>query len=105
MLRPLPFPDSDRLMVLCDRLEGVNVGGATKSASRSPISRLTRARHGFTALGGYQGTGYELSGTGEPAQINAARMTAGVFTALGVQPPLGRVFTEDEASTASRSPC
>jgi len=40
--------------------------------------------------------GYGLSGRGEPAQVNAARMTAGVFPALGVAPQLGRVFTADE---------
>ena len=33
---------------------------------------------------------------GEPAQVNAARMSGGVFPALGVQPLLGRVFTQEE---------
>ncbi|MFZ1016112.1 MAG: ABC transporter permease, partial [Terracidiphilus sp.] len=37
-----------------------------------------------------------LSGNGEPAQVNAARMTSGVFPALGVAPQLGRFFTADE---------
>ncbi len=97
LLRPLPFPDSDRLMVLSDRLEGVNVGGDNEVGVTVPdIKAYTRETHGFTALGGYQGTGFELSGNGEPAQINAARLTAGVFSALGVAPALGRVFTADE---------
>jgi putative ABC transport system permease protein len=39
---------------------------------------------------------YELSGAGEPAQVNASRLTAGVFSALGVAPQLGRVFTAEE---------
>ena len=39
---------------------------------------------------------YELSGIGEPAQINAARMTPSVFSALGVAPLMGRVFTAQE---------
>ena len=60
------------------------------------IRAYTRDTHGFSALGGYQYTGYELSGSGEPAQVNAARMTAGVFSALGVPPLLGRVFTAEE---------
>src|SRR6185437_8385168 len=50
----------------------------------------------FTALGGYQGAAYELSGNGDPAQVNASRLTAGVFSALEVAPELGRVFTTDE---------
>ncbi len=97
LLRPLPFPDSDRLMVLSDRLEGVNVGGDNEVGVTVPdIKAYARETHGFAALGGYQGTGFELSGNGEPAQINAARLTAGVFSALAVQPALGRVFTADE---------
>ena len=94
LLRPLPFPDSERLMVLWDRLAGVNVGGEGGVGVTVPdILAYTRETHGFSALGGYQGAGYELSGTGEPAQVNAARMTAGVFSALGVNPLMGRVFT------------
>jgi predicted permease len=97
LLRPLPFPDSQRLMVLADRLAGVNVGGEGGVGVTVPdILAYTRETHGFSALGGYQGAGYELSGNGEPAQVNASRLTAGVFPALGVNPLLGRVFTADE---------
>ena len=99
ILRPLPFPDSDRVMVLADRLAGVNIGGSDESGvgvTVPDIQAYTRQTHGFTALGGYQGAGYELSGIGEPAQVNATRLTAGVFPALGVNPQLGRVFTADE---------
>lgn len=100
LLRPLPFPDSDRLMVLSDHLEGVNVagGGDEVGVTVPDIIAYTRDTNSFTALGAYQGAGYELSGTGEPAQVNASRLTAGVFSALGVAPAMGRVFTayEDE---------
>jgi predicted permease len=97
MLRPLPFPDSGRVMVLSDWLTGVNVGGPGGVGVTVPdIRAYTRDTHGFSALGGYTGAQYELSGAGEPAQVNAARMTAGVFSALGVNPLMGRVFTTDE---------
>jgi predicted permease len=97
LLRPLPFPDSERLMELADRLAGVDIGGSGGVGVTVPdILAYTRETHGFSALGGYQGAGYELSGTGEPAQVNAARLTAGVFPALGVNPMMGRVFTADE---------
>src|SRR5580700_7461659 len=69
MLRPLPFPDSEHLMVLSDKLAGVEVGGNGGVGVTVPdIRAYTRETHGFSALGGYQGAGYELSGTGEPAQ-------------------------------------
>ncbi len=97
LLRPLPFPDSGRLMVLADRLAGVDVGGNGEVGVTVPdIRAYSRETSSFTALGGYTFAGYELSGIGEPAQVNAARLTAGVFSALGVQPQLGRFFTADE---------
>ena len=53
-------------MVLSDRLEGVNVGGNNNDevgVTVPDIKAYTRETHGFSALGGYQGTGFELSGT------------------------------------------
>jgi putative ABC transport system permease protein len=98
LLRPLPFPGSDRLMVLADCLQEVGVGGGDCEAGVTvpDILAYTRDTHSFNGLGGYQYAGYELSANGEPAQVTAARMTAGVFTALGVAPHLGRVFTAEE---------
>src|SRR5580658_3197913 len=97
LLRPLPFPDPDRLMVLADRLEGTDFGGTSEAGVTVPdIRTYTRDTKSFDGLGGYIFSRYELSGSGEAAQVNAARLTAGVFTALAVQPMLGRVFTVDE---------
>jgi predicted permease len=103
LLRPLPFPDSDRLVVLSDRLSGENLGGTNEAGVTVPdIRTYTRETHEFTALGGYTGAGYELSGIGEPARVIAARLTAGVFSALGVRPLMGRVFTADEDEHSQR---
>jgi predicted permease len=98
LLRPLPFPESDRLMVLADHIEGVQIagGGDEVGVTVPDIKAYTSNTHSFTALGGYQGAAFELSGNGEPAQVNASRLTAGVFSALDVAPQLGRVFTVDE---------
>lgn len=97
LLRPLPFPDSGRLMVLADRIQGVNVGGNGEAGSTVPdIIAYTRDTKSFAALGGRQYAGFELSGNTEPAQINAQRMTAGIFSALGVAAELGRVFNAEE---------
>ncbi len=97
LLRPLPFPEPDRLMVLSDVLQGVNVGGNGEDGVTVPdIRNYMRDTHSFSSLGGYQGTGLELSGVGDPATVNATRMSGGVLPALGVQPMLGRVFTQQE---------
>ncbi len=97
LLRPLPFPHPDRLMVLADIIQGADVGGNGEAGVTVPdIRNYTRDTHSFSSLGGYQQTGYELSGLDVPASVNATRMTSGVFPALGVAPLMGRVFTQQE---------
>jgi predicted permease len=92
LLRPLPFPHPERLVVLSDNVQGVGEPGVTAPDIRA----YTQDTHSFEALGGYQPVGYELSGIGGPARVNAARMSPGVFPALGVAPLMGRFFTEQE---------
>jgi predicted permease len=97
LLRPLPFPDSERLMSLSDILQGADVGGNGEAGVTAPdIRAYTRDTHSFENLGGYRPNNYELSGIGDPAQVLASRLTASVFPALGVAPLMGRFFTKDE---------
>jgi putative ABC transport system permease protein len=97
LLRPLPFPEPQRLMVVSDILPGVDIIGNGEAGATAPdVLAYGRNTHSFTSLGGYQNTNYELSGIGEPATVNAARMTGGVFSALAVNPLMGRVFTQEE---------
>src|SRR3954447_9397232 len=92
ILRPLPFADPDRLVMLGD-----HIGDSPRlPVTAREIEIYTRASSAFSSLGGYDAVGYELSGGDTPQQIDAARLTASVFTTLGVQPALGRVFTMQE---------
>src|ERR1035438_2719921 len=76
LLRPLPFPQQDRLLGFGDIPDGVgDFGGGTAVTAPGALAYM-RDTHTFVNLGMYQQTGYELSGTNEPAQINASRLTA-----------------------------
>jgi predicted permease len=99
LLRPLPFPHSEQLVTLGDQVNNTNWGQTDPGPVTGPeVVIYPRDTRSFTALGGFGGAGFELSGVGEPAQIVSARMTPSVFTALGVAPLMGRIFTalEDE---------
>lgn len=97
LLRPLPFPDPQRLAVLGDTLEASNCEFCTySSVTAADIRNYMHDAQGFTHLGGYGLTGFELSGTGAPAPVGAARMSGEVFAALGVTPLVGRAFTQQE---------
>jgi predicted permease len=92
LLRPLPFRDPDRLVLLGDHLQS----GPNTPVTAREIGTYSEASSAFSSLGGYIGASYELSGGPTPVEISAARFTAGVFPTLGVQPLLGRVFTPQE---------
>ena len=97
LLRPLPFPHPERLITLGDQVSGTDWGMHDPGPVTGPeVVTYARDTRSFSALGGYGFVNYELSGAGQPAQINAARMTPTVFEVLGVAPILGRVFTHEE---------
>ncbi len=100
LLRPLPFPNPDRLVALGDVPEGVDLGGGAPGVTAPGTLIYARDTRVFSGLGAYQQTSFELSGAGDPAQINASRLTAGTFPVLGISPLIGRTFTrqEDEGS-------
>jgi predicted permease len=101
LLRPLPFPNPEKLVFLGDILGGVHhVESGAPGVTAPGVLTYIRDTHEFAGLGAYRTAVYELSGRGNPEQISAARLSAGVFPTLGVSPLLGRVFTprEDESS-------
>jgi putative ABC transport system permease protein len=93
LLRPLPFREPGRLVAL----EGTGLGNGSGPPVTGPeIRTYAQEMQTLESLGGYQSVGYELSGAGEPSQVNATRLSAGVLPTLGVLPVLGRVFTQRE---------
>lgn len=97
LLRPLPFADPARLVVVGDLIEGAGSDvSANPSATAAEVISYSHDAKGFSSAGGYQTNTWELSGVGEPAQVNAARLSAGIFPTLGVAPLLGRPFTQQE---------
>ena len=103
LLRPLPFPHPEKLVVVTDVAQSLNLRGNGESGVTGfDVQAYTRDTHSFESLGGYQQTTYELSGIGEPMQVSASRLSGGVFPALQVAPLLGRFFTQREDEQKER---
>jgi predicted permease len=96
LLRPLPFADPARLVTMGDKLEGVTYGADAPGVTAPGVRTYMRDTHAFSSLGAYTPAPYELSGQGDAAQINAARLTASIFPTLGVSPLMGRGFSQQE---------
>ena len=99
LLRPLPYKDSAKLFGLHERVEHLMDGDANLSAP--DVMTFARENHAFTGVGGFVGASYEASGAGAPFQARAERLTASVFPVLGIDPILGRTFTQQEDDTSA----
>ena len=92
LLRPLPYPDPDRLVTVGDRdAQGFsgNVGFATIADYRD------RSRS-FEQLALMRGWGPTLFVDGEAESLEAVRVSWNYFQMMGARPALGRDFTPDD---------
>ncbi|HWA56734.1 MAG TPA: ABC transporter permease [Gemmatimonadales bacterium] len=97
LLKPLPLPDADRIVLLREARRGEDLGG-NPARLRDYRERL----HTVTALMGSYGEAMTLTGRGDPRRFAVLRTFGPVLTFLGASPMLGRAFTpEEEAGTGA----
>jgi putative ABC transport system permease protein len=97
LLRPLPYPQPDRLAQVTTRFERsgndeAGQTGATWEALRKGVVSLDLA----ATSGGFGSTGVNLVAGDHPEYVHQQRVSAGFFRVLGVAPARGREFTADE---------
>jgi putative ABC transport system permease protein len=96
LLRPLPYPEPDRLVAVWSLARGET----EPWASSPPDFRIFRERaSGFERLGGYYLGAANLVIGGEPVRLAAANATAGTFEALAVPAAMGRTFRAEEETS------
>jgi putative ABC transport system permease protein len=91
LLRPLPFPDPGRLVMVWERppeREHRNV-----VQTQNFLDWRSRNRS-FEAIAAVHSIPMNLSGEGEPVQVPGLRVSAGFFEILGVPPVIGRAISE-----------
>lgn len=95
LMEPLPYRDSNRLVRLWESNPSQN---RLESAASVPNFQDWQTQQTvFEQLAASEVTTFNLTGSGEPQRISAARITANLVPMLGVAPQLGRSFTDDEA--------
>ena len=92
LLRPLPFPQPDRLVKLYER---------TPAYGRLELSAANyrdwkHASTVFEGIGLYHGAAGNLTGTGDPVRVEGAAVSSDLFPTLRVQPLLGRLFADTD---------
>jgi putative ABC transport system permease protein len=98
LLRPLPFADPDRLLVL---LNGRN-GRISTSYSPANYRDVVSGSGVFSGAAAFDVSSMNLTGQGDPQRVRAATVTGRFFSVLGVAPRLGRVLQDADVESASQ---
>jgi len=91
LLRPLPFPDADRLVQV-----RIIAGGDDYPLPDTDFIAWRDQNRTCDVIAVWQPESATLTGAGAPEQIDAVAVTAGFFDVLGARPLVGRVFNTGE---------
>ncbi|MGD0403055.1 MAG: ABC transporter permease [Candidatus Acidiferrales bacterium] len=94
LLRPLPFPESQRIVWIWETDENRNVHRGT--ASQAEFLDWRDRNHSFEELAAWRELFFTLTGNGEPEQNWGSQVSGNFFRLLRVKPVLGRDFLAEE---------
>lgn len=101
VLRPLPYPEPERLIRLWDRNE--SAGLPRFSVSTGNYFDWARQNHTLDAIGAYREDAFTLATSNGAERVEGARVTASLLDVLRVQPLVGRPIlpSDDQPGAAS----
>lgn len=93
LLRPLPYPDGDQLVMVEESTGGLNSRADVSPANWLDWQRESRTVRRFAA---WRPWAFTLTGAGEPRRVNAQQVSSEFFPLLGVAPILGRTISDED---------
>lgn len=94
LLRPLPYAEPNRLVMVWE--DASFVGFALNTPAPANYVDWRAQNQVFTDMAATRYTSASLTGQGAPEQLSGRQVTPNFFDVLGVQPALGRPFTQEE---------
>jgi predicted permease len=91
LLRPLPYPDADRIVVLYQ----FDQDKQTDYPAPADFLDFRQQSSSFAYFAAHRGLPFNLSGNGQPERVEGAVVTSDFFPALGVQAVRGRTIQPD----------
>ncbi len=91
VLKPLPFPDANRIVALWSTRDGVD-GEVTPRN----FDAWRKESHSFSNLAAIEPSTFTLTDGGDPVQVPGGSASAEFFHVFGAAPKLGRTFTKEE---------
>src|SRR5689334_5516573 len=99
LLRPLPFAEpagADSIVMVWETNPKLKLGFDDLPASPGDFEAWRDQTRTFESISALGVTSHNLTGSGEPARIGAANVSASFFDVIGVKPRIGRAFLADE---------
>ena len=94
LLRPLPYPNHQRLL----RIEERHPGGSSGNFTYASFLDIEREAKSVENISAFRPWSFNLTGAGDPEQVSGATVSGNFFSALGSKPLLGRLIrAEDDA--------
>jgi putative ABC transport system permease protein len=94
LLKPLPFPEPERLVGVYHRGEGVNL--AVMNQGPATYFTYLNNHRAFEAIGAWESDEVSITGRGDPERVEALTVTDTTLPLLRVQPALGRLFGKED---------
>ena len=99
LLKPLPYPDPDRLVAIWEKAPGL--GPMDLNASPSTYFTFREENHTFEDTAIWNNYSVSVTGSGEPEQVEILAVTDGALPILGIAPFRGRFFTQRDDEPSS----
>jgi putative ABC transport system permease protein len=96
ILRPLPYPESDRLVSISIASKGTD---SERIDEPTALMAVESQLPSFDTLAMYNATGANMTGGALPERVSGVRVSERFFDVMRTQPALGRIFTADERRT------
>ena len=101
LLRPLPFPESDRLVSMQPELHAASAVSAS-SLSYPDFFDWRSRTHSFQGITSFHDARFTLSTAGDAQNIETEVVSSEFFQVLGIHPELGRDFLPSEEKPGQR---
>ena len=100
LLRPLPYKNPDALMMLWE--DATHLGFPINTPAPANFIDWRDQNTVFESMAAMAQSSFNLTGAGEPERFRGRRVSANLFTLLGVEPQLGRGFLAEEDRPGTR---
>lgn len=100
LLRPLPFEDPDRLVMVWE--DSSHVGFPRNTPAPANWVDWRKQNTVFTDIAASRGASYNLTGDGAPERVIGSRFSGNFWQIVGAKPLIGRTYTVEEDQSAAR---